>query len=148
MHSLLLALALAAPNHLHVGPRFTTPAAPEVTGTVVDSAGKPIPEARVTLIELKRISSTTPEGRFVFPAVAPGQYHLSISAIGFAPTVEPLVVTDRDTLCNYPAEAIGGRVAGAAGHRQPQRHHAAQLAAARQRAEPGRAASGAGALAG
>ena len=97
MHSLLLALALAAPNHLHVGPRFTTPAAPEVTGTVVDSAGKPIPEARVTLIELKRISSTTPEGRFVFPAVAPGQYHLSISAIGFAPTVEPLVVTDRDT---------------------------------------------------
>ena len=96
MHSLLLALALAAPNHLHVGSRFTTPAAPEVTGTVVDSAGKPIPEARVTLIELKRISSTTPEGRFVFPAVAPGQYHLSISAIGFAPTVEPLVVTDRD----------------------------------------------------
>src|SRR5215217_9430654 len=97
MHPLLLALALAAPNHSHVSTEFSTPTASEVTGTVLDSAGKPIPEARVTLIELKRSSSTTPEGRFVFSAVAPGQYHLSVSAIGFAPTVEPLIVTDRDT---------------------------------------------------
>src|SRR4051794_21006208 len=98
MRTLLLALALAAPKRSHVSPEVTSSAAPQVNGTVVDSAGKPIPDARVTLIELKRSSSTTPEGRFVFPAVAPGQYHLSVSAIGFAPTVEPLVVTDRDTL--------------------------------------------------
>jgi iron complex outermembrane receptor protein len=97
MHPLLLALALAAPNGSHLSTKFSTPAAPEITGTVLDSAGKPIPDARVTLIELKRSSSTTPEGRFVFSAVAPGQYHLSVSAIGFAPTVEPLTVTDRDT---------------------------------------------------
>src|SRR5829696_5426909 len=97
MHTLALALALAAPNGSHVSTDFSTPAGSEVTGTVLDSAGKPISDARVTLVELKRISSTTPEGRFVFSAVAPGQYHLSVSAIGFAPVVEPLVVTDRDT---------------------------------------------------
>ena len=100
MRTLLLALALAAPDRSPVRSDVSTPAAAEVRGTVTDSAGKPISDARVMLIELRRSGSTSPEGRFTFSSVAPGQYHLSVSAIGFAPAVEPLLVADRDTSVN------------------------------------------------
>jgi iron complex outermembrane recepter protein len=97
MRALLLALSLAAPDRLAIHPDSSALAAPEVSGTVVDSAGAPVAEARVTLIELRRTTTTAAEGRFTFSEVPPGQYRLSISAIGFAPVVERLVVGDLDT---------------------------------------------------
>jgi iron complex outermembrane recepter protein len=98
MHALLLALALTAPA--------TTPPIPsvpralvghEVSGTVIDSAGKPLADARVALVELHRAATTGAEGRFSFSEVADGTYHLSVSAIGFAPVVERVIVSDRNT---------------------------------------------------
>ncbi|HEX5574562.1 MAG TPA: TonB-dependent receptor, partial [Gemmatimonadales bacterium] len=97
MRTLLLALALAAPDRLPVTHDSLAHAAPQVSGTVTDSAGAPLAEARVTLIELHRSTTTGTEGRFAFPEVAPGRYRLSVSAIGFAPAILPVVVAGRDT---------------------------------------------------
>ena len=97
MRALLLALALAAPNRLPVVSDSSARAAPQVSGTVTDSARAPVADARVTLIELRRSTTTGSEGRFAFSEVAPGQYRLSVSAIGFAPVVMPLVVASKDT---------------------------------------------------
>ncbi|MEO7475465.1 MAG: TonB-dependent receptor [Gemmatimonadales bacterium] len=89
MHALLLALALTA----------RPPAAPHVVGgTVTDSVGAPVVDARLTLVELHRTTSTGPEGRFSFAEVTPGLYHLSISAIGYAPTVQRVVVAGADVV--------------------------------------------------
>jgi iron complex outermembrane recepter protein len=97
MRTLLLALALAAPDRLPVIPDGSAHAAAQLSGTVTDSAGAPVADARLILTELHRSTTSNTDGRFTFPAVTPGQYHLSVSAIGFAPTVLPLVVADRDT---------------------------------------------------
>src|SRR5918995_1261187 len=96
MYDLLVALAVtasgAAAPLVSAGP--WAPAPREISGTVIDSGGAPIAEARVALIELRRTTSTGPEGRFNFPEVSEGVYHLSVSAIGFAPLVRRVVVSD------------------------------------------------------
>ncbi len=96
MRALLMALSLAAPDRLPVPPD-TVVATPQVSGTVSDTTGAPIADARVTMIELRRSTTTSPEGRFAFTEVAPGQYRLSVSAIGFAPVLLRLVVGQEDT---------------------------------------------------
>jgi iron complex outermembrane recepter protein len=100
MHSLFLALALSAPapTGSYHDPEPVAPAAHEVSGLVTDSAGAPLADARVLLTELRRATVSSPEGRFVFPEVAPGVYHLSVSAIGFAPVVERFTVSEQDTV--------------------------------------------------
>ncbi|HEX2449613.1 MAG TPA: TonB-dependent receptor [Gemmatimonadales bacterium] len=84
MYALLTALALS----LHA------PAPQTVSGTVTDTSGAPLTDARVTLIELARATTTDPEGRFSFTNVAPGAYRLSVSAIGFAPVIQRVTVGD------------------------------------------------------
>ena len=96
MHILLLALALTAPAPTQPPHPPHAPAAYEVSGTVTDSAGTPVADARVALLGLHRTAVTTTEGRFSFPEVGPGQYQLSVSAIGFAPVVQGIAVSDRD----------------------------------------------------
>jgi iron complex outermembrane recepter protein len=100
MHPLLLALALAASAHDRPTDSLApgSPVPHDVSGTVSDSSNKPIQDARVALVELRRLSMTGPEGRFSFPGVAPGVYHLSISAIGFAPQLERVAVADTDVV--------------------------------------------------
>ncbi|HEY3013033.1 MAG TPA: TonB-dependent receptor [Gemmatimonadales bacterium] len=98
MHGLVFALALGAYAHARlVIPDDTivaAPAASDVQGTVTDSAGAGIPDARVTLVELRRTTTTDPTGRFGFTDIAPGSYRLSVSAIGFAPVVAAIMVSD------------------------------------------------------
>jgi iron complex outermembrane receptor protein len=100
MHPLLFALALAASAHDRPTDSLApgSPVPHDVSGTVSDSSNKPIQDARVALVELRRLSITGPEGRFSFPGVAPGVYHLSISAIGFAPRLERVAVADTDVV--------------------------------------------------
>ena len=100
MHPLLFALALGASAHVRPTDSLPpgAPAPHEVSGTVSDSSNKPIQDARVSLVELRRLSTTGPEGHFSFPGVAPGVYHLSISAIGFAPRLERVAVADSDVV--------------------------------------------------
>ena len=93
MHALRLALVGAGPSDsLPLG----APAPYEVSGTVTDSAGRPLPDSRLTLTELRRTTSAGADGRFAFPNVSPGTYHRSVSAIGFAPKVERAAVADSD----------------------------------------------------
>ncbi len=102
MHPLLFAFALGAFAHDRPTDSLPpgAPAPHEISGTVSDSSNKPIQDARVSLVELRRLSTTGPEGHFSFPGVAPGVYHLSISAIGFAPRLERVAVADSDIVLN------------------------------------------------
>ncbi|MEA2724589.1 MAG: iron complex outerrane recepter protein, partial [Gemmatimonadales bacterium] len=98
MHRLILALALIAQatTPLAYGREPAPRAAHEVRGTVTDTAGTPLSDARVVLVDLHRTTTTDSEGKFFFPDVPAGMHQLSVSAIGFAPVIEPVSVTDRD----------------------------------------------------
>jgi iron complex outermembrane recepter protein len=75
-----LALTLSAP--LRAAARVEPPI---VRGTVTDSAGMPVPSARVTVVSLNRATTTDEAGRFAFRNLPAGTYHLSAVRIGFAP---------------------------------------------------------------
>jgi iron complex outermembrane recepter protein len=93
MLALLLTLALHAPATAAV----SAPAGPHtVAGTVTDSAGAAVADARLTLVELGRTATSGVEGRFSLTGVNPGRYHLSVSAIGYAPLIELVTVADED----------------------------------------------------
>ena len=96
MHLLVLTFAayLSTPPAQPAGEAPLSRAAAELKGMVTDSSGAGVPEARVTLVELRRTSTTDPQGRFGFPDVPPGIYRVSVSAIGFAPAVERVSVSD------------------------------------------------------
>ena len=89
MLALFFALALHAPAPHAAAPHT-------VAGIVTDSAGAPIADARLKLVELGRSATSGLEGRFSIAGVNSGRYHLSVSAIGYAPRIEPVVVTDSD----------------------------------------------------
>ena len=68
--------ALAAPSG------FNSPA---VLGTVVDSAGAPLANANVVVAEVSRAATTNAQGEFVLRGLPAGEYHLSVTLIGYAP---------------------------------------------------------------
>ena len=98
MLALLLTLALHAPATM-AAPALAAPHT--VAGSVTDSAGAPVADARLTLVELGRTTTTGVEGRFSFAGVNPGRYHLSVSAIGYAPRIEPVTVADEDVTLQF-----------------------------------------------
>jgi iron complex outermembrane receptor protein len=98
MLALLLTLALHAPATT-AAPALAAPRM--VAGSVTDSAGAPVADARLTLVELGRTTTTGVEGRFSFVGVNPGRYHLSVSAIGYAPRIEPVTVADEDVTLQF-----------------------------------------------
>lgn len=63
---------------------FTLPAAAQtgarITGTVRTSDQTPVTDATVTLLELRRSTTTDAAGAFRFENVPPGQYHLSFES--------------------------------------------------------------------
>lgn len=67
-----------------------------IHGTVMDSAGDVVPGATVTLIAASgaasRTAQTNGSGFFTFSEVGPGQFHLAIAAVGFAPWTGPEIV--------------------------------------------------------
>ncbi len=58
---------------------------PDIVGSVVDSAGRPLPSASVTLAQLNRVTTTDGEGHFAFRSVRPGAYQVHADLIGYAP---------------------------------------------------------------
>jgi iron complex outermembrane receptor protein len=59
--------------------------APAITGTVVDSAGHPLPSVSVTLSPLARVTTTDGDGHFAFHGLRPGTYTVQAALIGYAP---------------------------------------------------------------
>jgi iron complex outermembrane receptor protein len=64
-----------------------------IAGVVLDSAGTPIPSARVRLIELHRTWRTHEDGTFTFPRVPTGEHVLTVEAVGYRPHEERVRVT-------------------------------------------------------
>ncbi len=58
-----------------------------LTGTVVDLTGATVPEAKVTITEIstgvQRSTTTSADGLYDFPYLAPGDYKVDVTATGF-----------------------------------------------------------------
>jgi iron complex outermembrane receptor protein len=97
MHLLLMAAALlaatpgtgelAAPN---------PPPARALSGHVTDLSGNPLFQARVTVLEANRTTTTDLEGHYTVPGLPGGTYGVSFSAIGYAPQVQRVTLADED----------------------------------------------------
>ena len=83
----LLLAALLAPE----AARAQRPVA-DVWGRVTDSAGTPLPDARVRLLELGRTVLTGHDGVYRFRSVAVGTLTLSITRVGHVPETRRLDV--------------------------------------------------------
>ena len=68
--------------------------AQSVSGVVSDSAGGPIADVRVHVVELNRATRTSQEGRYYLAGLARGTYTVGFSRIGFAPVVKRLSISD------------------------------------------------------
>lgn len=96
---LLATLATAPVAPLRPLPRSIDRAAVAVilAGRVTDSTGRPIVDARVTVLEANRSTTTDAEGRFRIGGIPEGTYGISIAAIGFRPRVYRLALTGATT---------------------------------------------------
>lgn len=92
---MLLAAALAT------APPPTSPhAAFALRGQVTDSAGVPLAEARVIILEASRSTRTGADGRYLLSAVPDGTYGVSFSAIGYRPRVIRVTIRGADVTVN------------------------------------------------
>lgn len=66
--------------------------APPIVGVVRDTAGVPLPNARIVINELNRSTLSGGDGSFAFRALRPGTYHLDATLLGYAPTHAVVVV--------------------------------------------------------
>ncbi|CAA9300414.1 MAG: hypothetical protein AVDCRST_MAG11-786 [uncultured Gemmatimonadaceae bacterium] len=100
-----------------------------LSGRVVDTAGAPLPDVRVTLVELGRRQATSADGRFRFTALPPGSYTASFARVGLAPGVrrvtvrgegEPLTVTLRATRLELAPVQVTATLAATSAEASPQ----------------------------
>ncbi|MGC1781944.1 MAG: carboxypeptidase-like regulatory domain-containing protein [Acidobacteriaceae bacterium] len=93
--------AQSAPNDQPLG---------SIHGTVMDTAGDVVPGATVTLIAVSEAVSRTVQtngaGFFTFSGVGPGQFHLAIAAVGFAPWSGPEIVLSEGQSYETPQIAL------------------------------------------
>ncbi|HEY7862143.1 MAG TPA: TonB-dependent receptor [Thermoanaerobaculia bacterium] len=80
-----LAALLAA---LVSSPALLAQAAAQISGRVVTPGGSPVPDARVTVIELRRSVRTDADGAFRVDGVAPGAYLLEVDSPRYGHAVE------------------------------------------------------------
>ena len=94
MHQLIMAAALftAAPPF----PGDTAPPPRTLAGRVTNPAGAPLHQARVTVPEANRSTTTDVDGRYVVADLPSGTYSVSFSAIGYAPQVRRVTLDDED----------------------------------------------------
>ncbi len=71
------AAALPAPSSITPAPRQS------LTGTVIDSEGQPVAEARVVVVEADRVVLTDARGAFRFAELAAGRYTLEVTRPGY-----------------------------------------------------------------
>src|SRR5687768_17164261 len=61
------------------------PPAPPIVGIVRDEQGNPLPQARVTIAEISRSTTSAGDGTFGFRSLRPGTYHLDVTLLGYTP---------------------------------------------------------------
>ena len=104
----LLTLALSSVLNLGV-----------VSGTVTTSAGTPIAEVEVSVLELRRSTTTDSLGHYTIAGVPAGTYTLTLQRIGYAPVVRRVVSSGDDltadvTMRETVVELIGIQVTASA----------------------------------
>lgn len=73
-----------------------------IRGTVTDEKGEPLFGASIAIHELKTGTATDKSGEFIIEGVAPGQYHLHISYLGYQCVHHNVVtVVDSDVYAAY-----------------------------------------------
>ncbi len=75
---------LLTDEQAQAGPACTIAAASTISGSILDSTQALIPGATLTL-DNDRHATSTSDGRYRFPCVAPGKHHLTAAAEGFVP---------------------------------------------------------------
>lgn len=88
--ALFLGAAPARAAIIH--PDSVTTYAPPVVGGVHDTAGNPLPNARVSIASMGVTTTTDGKGQFSIGSLRPGRYHLLVQLIGYAPAHQDLVV--------------------------------------------------------
>ncbi|HEY7482770.1 MAG TPA: TonB-dependent receptor [Gemmatimonadales bacterium] len=95
MRTLLLA-ALLAPALPEVSTARTEPLQHTLSGLISDTAGAPLPQVRVTVLEAHRTTTSDLEGRYTLPGLPGGTYAVSFALVGFAPQVRRVTVAESD----------------------------------------------------
>jgi iron complex outermembrane receptor protein len=97
MHQLLMAAALlAAAPGTGEPPASAPPPARALSGHVTDLSGNPLFQARVTVLEANRTTTTDLEGHYTVSGLPSGTYGVSFSAIGYAPQVHRVSLAEED----------------------------------------------------
>jgi iron complex outermembrane recepter protein len=94
MHQLFMAVLLAAAPVR--GDIVAPPPARALSGYVTDPSGNPLFQARVTVLEANRTTTTDIEGHYTVSGLPSGTYGVSLSAIGYAPQVQRVRLADED----------------------------------------------------
>ncbi len=96
LHVIYLAL-LGAPA---TGPLHGPDDLHRLSGTVSDSAGAPLADARVTIAESRRATTTNTEGRYEIAGLTNGTYTVSYALVGFGPQLRRVVIADGNVVEN------------------------------------------------
>lgn len=72
------------------------PPAVALIGRVTDSAGRPLVEARVTVVEIRRSTTTSSDGTYRVGTLPSGTYSVTFALIGYAPEVRRVSIRDQD----------------------------------------------------
>jgi iron complex outermembrane receptor protein len=93
-----ITVAAFAACHLLVAPpafAASNPSAPQpVSGTVQDTAGRPLSDAQVIIPALNRVTTTNEAGAFTFTGLPAGTYHIVTILIGYATGHGDVTVTE------------------------------------------------------
>lgn len=85
-----------------------------ILGTITDSTGASMPNARITITEtgtgVSRTSQTTEVGYYAFPDVPPGMYNVTVEATGFKKVVRTGVEVQVNTTVRVDATLQPGEV--------------------------------------
>lgn len=96
LHMLCLALIGAPATGPLCGPDDTY----RLSGVVTDSTGTPLTEARITIAEARRGTTTDQQGRYELTDLPSGTYTVSYALVGFGPQLVRVVIADKNVVQN------------------------------------------------
>jgi iron complex outermembrane receptor protein len=95
MRALILAAALAVATTGWLN-ADSAPGATTLSGLVTDSAGTPLEQVRVTVLEANRSTLTGADGHYALPGLPTGTYAVSFALLGYAPQVHRVTLREGD----------------------------------------------------